>query len=108
VGMGAGCESMEDKIKLEAYVASPPTRKCREVIEVMEEIVRRYPDRVRLVVFERGVPWPEEPSRALKYAFLKGSTVPMCYVDGRFVAGGKPYVLRGWAVRRWREGACLG
>jgi len=31
---------MDEKIKLEAYVARPPTRKCREVIAVMEEVVR--------------------------------------------------------------------
>ena len=81
--------SLDERVKLEAYVARPPTRKCRQVIAVMEEIVRRYPGQVRLVVFERGAEWPEEPSRALRYALHKGSTVPMCYVDGKFVVGGK-------------------
>ena len=52
-------------------------------------MVRRYPDQVRLVIFERGASWTEEPSQALKYALHKGSTVPMCYVDGKFVVGGK-------------------
>jgi len=80
---------MEETIKLEIYAARPPTSKCRKVIAVMEEMVHRYPDRVRLVVFERGAPWPEEPSLALRYALLKGNTVPMCYVDGLFVVGGK-------------------
>ena len=80
---------MDEKIKLEAYVARPPTSKCREVIAVMEEMVRRHPDHARLVVFERGAPWPEEPSLALKYALHKGCTVPMCYVDGKLVVGGK-------------------
>ena len=80
---------MKDKIKLEAYVAQPPTRKCREVIAVLEEMVRRYPDDVRLVVFERGAQWSEEPSATLKYAIHKCSTVPMCYVDGKIVVGGK-------------------
>jgi len=84
---------MSEKIKLEAYIAQPPTSKCREVLAVMEEIVRRYPDQVRLVVFARGMPWPEEPSPALKYAFHKGSTVPMCYADGRFIVGGRPPTL---------------
>lgn len=80
---------MDEKVTLEAYVAQPLTSKCREVIAVMEEMVRHYPDHVRLVVFERGAPWPEEPSPALKYAFHKCSTVPMCYVDGKFVVGGR-------------------
>ena len=80
---------MEEKIKLEAYIARPPTSKCREVVAIMEKMVRRYPDQVRLVIFERGASWTEEPSQALKYALHKGSTVPMCYVDGKFVVGGK-------------------
>jgi len=81
--------SARERVKLEIYIARPPTSKCREVIAVMEEMLRRYPEQTRLVVFERGAPWPEEPSPALKFAFQKGSTVPMCYVDGRFVVGGK-------------------
>ena len=78
-----------DKVKLEAYVARPPTSKCREVIAVLEETVHRYPDQVQLVVFERGVPWLEEPSHNLKYAIHKANTVPMCFVAGRLVAGGR-------------------
>jgi hypothetical protein len=81
--------SMDEKVKLEVYIARPPTTKCREVVAVMEEVMRRYPDQVRLVTFERGAPWPEEPSRALKYALQKGSTIPMCYVDGKLIVGGK-------------------
>lgn len=80
---------MVEKVKLEAYIARPPTSKCRQVVAVMEEVVQRYPDQVRLVIFERGASWPEEPSRALKYALFKGSTVPMCFVDSKFVTGGE-------------------
>ena len=79
----------DDKVELEVYIARPPTSKCREVIAVMEETVRRYPDQVRLVVFERGVPWLEEPSHNLKYAIHKANTVPMCFVAGKLVAGGR-------------------
>ena len=81
--------ALDERIRIEAYIARPPTSKCRDVVVVMEEMVRRFPDQVRLVVFERGAAWPEEPSRALKYGLHKGSTVPMCYVDGKLVVGGK-------------------
>jgi len=81
--------NMDEKIRMEIYIARPPTSKCRELVAIMEEMVGRYPDQVRLVVFERGAPWPEEPSRALKYALHKAATVPMCYVDGKLVVGGK-------------------
>ena len=80
---------MDEKIRMEIYIARPPTSKCRELVAIMEEMVGRYPDRVRLVIFERGAPWSEEPSLALKYALHKGATVPMCYVDGKLVVGGK-------------------
>ena len=54
-----------------------------------EEVVRRHPDRVRLVLFERGATWSEEPSQALKYAIHKGCTVPLCFAGGKPVIGGK-------------------
>ena len=81
--------NMDEKFRMEIYIAQPPTSKCRELVAIMEELVGRYPDQVRLVVFERGASWSEEPSRALKYALHKGATVPMCYVDGKLVVGGK-------------------
>ena len=80
---------MDARVRLEAYIARPPTRKCREVVAVMEEAVRRYPDQACLVVLERGAEWSEEPSRALRYAIDKGSTVPLCIVGGKPVVGGK-------------------
>ena len=80
---------MDEKIRMEIYIARPPTSKCRELVAIMEEMVGRYPDRVRLVVFERGAPWSEEPSQALKYALHKGATVPMCYVGGKVPASGE-------------------
>lgn len=80
---------MDEKVTLEAYVAQPLTSKCREVIAVMEETVRRYPDQARLMVFERGMPWLEEPSHNLKYAIHKANTVPMCFAGGKLVAGGR-------------------
>jgi hypothetical protein len=80
---------LNSTVKLEAYVARPPTVKCRQVIAVMEEVLRAYPDQTRLVVFERGAEWSEEPSRALKYAVHKCATIPLCFVGGKPVAGGK-------------------
>jgi len=75
---------MSKTIKLEAYIAWPPTGKCRETIGVMEEVVRRHPDEVRLVVFKRGIQTvPEEPSLAMKTLIHKGCTVPACLVEGK-------------------------
>jgi len=79
----------DDKVKLEAYIARPPTSKCRQVIAILEETVHHYPDQLQLVVFERGAPWQEEPSHNLKYAIHKANTVPLCFAGGKLVAGGR-------------------
>jgi hypothetical protein len=74
---------MSKSVKLEALIAWPPTSKCRETIEVLEEVVRRHPDEVRLVVFKRGTrEFPETPSPSMSTLMHKGSTVPACLVDG--------------------------
>lgn len=79
-----------DKVKLEIYIARPPTARCRQLIAVMEEAVRRYPDQVRLVVFERGAEeGPEEPSRALRYAMDKGGAIPLSFAGGKLIVGGR-------------------
>jgi hypothetical protein len=80
---------MSAKVKLEAFVAQPPTSKCQQLIAALEEIVRRYPEQARLVVFERGAPWTETPSRVVRVMVHKGGTVPACAVDGQFVSVGE-------------------
>ena len=81
--------SRSTKVKLEAYVAQPPTKKCQEVIDAMEEVVRRHPEKARLVVCGRGAPWPEPPSAVLQLLVHKGARVPVCLVDGVLVAAGQ-------------------
>lgn len=81
---------MGEKIQLEIFIARPPTRKCRELIAVMEEVVRHHPDTTRLVIFERGVPWQEEPCAALKTNINKGGGgVPLSFIGGKFLVGGR-------------------
>lgn len=74
---------MSKSIKLEALIAWPPTSKCQETIRVMEEMVRRHPDELQLVVFKRGVDiFPEEASAGMKNLMMKGCQVPACVVNG--------------------------
>ena len=80
---------MNGKVTLEAFVAQPPTSKCQQVIAAMEEIVRRYPEQARLVVFGRGVPWTETPSPVVRAMVHKGGIVPACAVAGQFVTVGQ-------------------
>jgi hypothetical protein len=76
---------MSKIIKLEALIAWPPTSKCQETIGILEEVVRRHPDELRLVVFKRGMDaFPEEASAGMKCLIQKSSPVPACVVNGMF------------------------
>lgn len=80
---------MSAKLKLEVYVASPPTRKCRALLAVLETVVRRHPEQLQLVVFARGAAWSELPSPGFRAAIHKCNVVPLCYVANQFILGAK-------------------
>ena len=48
----------QSRLRLEAIIASPPTKKCRATLKLMEEMTRRFPDEVRLDVYDLGRNWP--------------------------------------------------
>ena len=74
---------MSKMVKLEGLVGWPPTGKCRETLDVLEEIVRRHPDEVRLTVYHRGdLEYPETPSVVVSVLINKGSTIPAVIVNG--------------------------
>jgi hypothetical protein len=90
---------MSKIIRLEALIATPPTSKCQETLAILEELVRRHPDNLRLVVFKRGVDFmPDElrleppesdqstkeeaASTQMRILIRKGSVVPACVMDG--------------------------
>jgi hypothetical protein len=74
---------MSNTVKLEALVGWPPTGKCRETLDVLEEVVRRHPDEVRLTVYQRGdMDYPETPSVVVSVLINKGSTIPAVIVNG--------------------------
>jgi hypothetical protein len=76
---------MSKTFKIEALIASPPTSKCQETMDLLEEFVRLYPDKLRLVVYKRGMDWfPEDATGGMKTMFQKGSPVPTLVVNGMF------------------------
>lgn len=76
---------MSKIIKVEALIASPPTSKCQETINTLEELIRRHPDECRLTVFTRGVDFiPDEASAGMKCLIQKSSPVPTVVVNGMF------------------------
>jgi hypothetical protein len=76
---------MSKIIKLEVLIAWPPTSKCQEAIRNLEELVRRHPDELRLLVFKRGIDTcSADASIVMKCLIQKSSPVPTCVVNGVF------------------------
>ena len=74
---------MKNAINVEVLVASPPTKYCDETLGVLEEIIHRHPDELRLIVYKRGIDlFPEGASQAMKTMMQKGSRVPVVIVNG--------------------------
>jgi hypothetical protein len=90
---------MSRQIVVEVLIATPPTSKCEATLGILEELVRRHPDEIRLVVFRRGVDFlppelqlktpggeadliPKPASGQMRIICQKGSNVPYVVVDG--------------------------
>jgi hypothetical protein len=90
---------MSKIIKAEVLIATPPTSRCQATIGVLEELVRRHPDEMRLVVFRRGIDFvpdemrlelpeggeaytPKQASLQMRVIAQKGSAVPSTVLDG--------------------------
>lgn len=90
---------MNKIIKIEVLIATPPTSKCEKTLEVLKEIIHRYPEETRLVVFRRGIDFvpeelqmreyvseedcqPKEASLQMRTLITKGRAVPTVVVDG--------------------------
>ena len=76
---------MTTTIIVEALIASPPTSKCQETIEVLEKVVQQHPDEVRLIIFKRGIDFvPTDASMAMRCLIQKSSPIPACVINGLF------------------------
>lgn len=76
------------RMRLEAVVASPPTGKCQMTIEMMENMVKLYPDQLRLDIYYDGI----EPAVAPTHSYIlseKYKVIPSAYVNGNMVSAAK-------------------
>lgn len=82
-----GSEAREPgkRLRLELLVAGPPTTRCKQLLEMMTALVTRYPDRVRLDVYEAGCA-PDVTPTAGYQAAGKRKKVPSAFVNGALVA----------------------
>lgn len=77
----------EDIMRIELLVASPPTSKCKKLIEMMEDFVEKHPDMVSLDIYYAGSKPFVVPTRGYqKDPDGKRRKVPSAYVNGKKVA----------------------
>jgi len=73
------------RLRLELLVAGPPTARCKQLLAMMKELVARYPDRVRLDVYDAGSSPFVTPTRGYQAAG-KRKRVPSAFINGVLVA----------------------
>jgi hypothetical protein len=83
--MGDGDVRAGKRLRLELLVAGPPTARCKRLLALMKELVARYPDRVRLDVYEAGSSPFVTPTRGYQAAG-KRKKVPSAFINGVLVA----------------------
>jgi len=75
-------------MRLEVLVSFMPTRKCRALVAMCEDLVRRFPDELRLDVYEVGSAPRVKVTRGYAAAD-KRKKVPSAFVNGLQVADGE-------------------
>ena len=80
--------SSDIKMRLEALVAGPPTKKCKQVIAVMEKIVMAYPDRLKLDIYHAGMQLTISPTDGFQNEG-KLKKIPSAFVNGVLVVSGE-------------------
>ncbi len=77
----------DDELRIELLVASPPTSKCNKLIDMMEDFVEKYPNRLRLDVYYAGSQMSVEPTEGYQRdPDGKQRKVPSAYVNGDKIA----------------------
>ena len=78
---------MDNKIRLEVLVASPPTSKCLSLIELMKKLLEEYPDKLRLDIYYAGEKPSVVPTKGYQHdPDRKRRKIPSAYINGRKVA----------------------
>lgn len=80
--------STKQKMRLEALVAGPPTKKCKQVMTMLEGCVLSYPDQVKLDIYYAGSQLTITPTDGfINEGKLK--KIPSVFVNGVLVASGE-------------------
>lgn len=74
-----------EKVRIELFVAWPPTSRCEKLIELVKKVVQDFGERVEVNVYHRGQPYPVEPSPGFMFA-RKTLNLPAVLIDGKVLA----------------------
>ena len=77
------------RLRVEAIIASPPTKKCRATLKTLEEMTRLFPDQVQVDIYQLGRAWPRTPTMPCLLEF-KSWRAPSVYVNGRPICKAEP------------------
>ena len=74
-------------MRIEILVASPPTSKCQCIINFIEKLEKKYPDRLKIDIYLAGMQLTIKPTRGYQ---VKGKQkrVPGLFINGFCVANG--------------------
>lgn len=78
-------EAFKEVVLIEVYVASPPTFKCKRMIELAEEIAKDFPEKIKINIYYKGQPIPDDATSGFRGS-LKSIGIPSIFIDGRWVA----------------------
>ncbi len=74
-------DSTPARLRLEAMLAGPPTKRCKEIRAALETVVARFPGRVRLDIYFAGERPDVKPTPGFQHN-VKHQRVPCAYVNG--------------------------
>lgn len=78
--------SKKTLVRLEILIASPPTKKCKALMEMFESFLTEFPDELKLDIYYAGEPMTGQLTEGFKKDSAKSRKLPSAYVHGKKVA----------------------
>ena len=73
------------KIRVELFVAWPPTSLCVQLMDLTKRVTREFGDRVEVNIYQRGQAYPVQPTTGFMRV-RKTIKLPAVLVDGELLA----------------------
>jgi len=73
------------KIRVELFVAWPPTSLCVQLMDLTKRVVEGFEGRIEVNIYQRGQPYPVQPTTGFMRV-RKTVRLPAILVDGELLA----------------------